>query len=311
MYREAQIYHTPVLPEKTTSLLITDKGANYLDATAGSGGHTDGILKSGNKQTKVIALDRDPDAIRVLTERFRNQPQVIIVKANYRDIAKTRQVLEWVPYSGILLDFGTSSHMIDDAARRGFSFQMDGPLDMRMDQTQLMTAANVINDYEPDRLITILRRYGELKEAPKIVRIIVENRPITRTVQLAELLLSRFGSRDKGFKIIRKLFQAIRIEVNDELSAIHQVLQDSLDLLITGGRVVALSYHSLEDRIVKHFIREHTRDCICPPRQPVCTCGGNHATLKNLTPKVIIASEEEIEQNPRAHSVKMRAFAKI
>lgn len=276
--------HTSVLYLEALDWLAVRPGGVYVDATLGGAGHTRGILERGGR---VVAFDQDPEAI--ARAQALDLPNLTLVQANFRDLVSELEKRGLSPVDGILADLGVSSFHFDDA-RRGFSYQQEGPLDMRMG-TSGISAAEVVNTYPEDELADILYRYGEEPRSRRIARFIVENRPITTTTQLAEVIRRATGYRQAGHPA-RKSFQALRIYVNDELGALEQLLRGAEQVLKPGGRLVIISFHSLEDRLVKHFLRDSTR-------------------LKTLTKKPIIPSAKEQQTNPRARSAKLRAAERI
>ncbi len=301
--------HEPVLCGPVTDLLIHDPSGSYLDATAGGGGHTQAILARLNSEGRVVALDRDAEAITVLKQRFQDEPRVVVVQRNFRELDQVSEIFDLIPLAGILFDYGVSSHMLD-AGERGFSHRTAAPLDMRMDRRDSLTAGEVVNEYDTTRLANILFEYGEEKRSRRIAAAIDRARPLETTTELANVIRAAVPNRDEA-KTIARVFQAIRIEVNGELEAIHTSLPLAQERLRIGGRLVTMAYHSLEDRIVKRYIAERTKDCICNPRQPFCTCGGENATLRPVVKGALKADEGEIARNVRARSVRVRAAERV
>lgn len=271
--------HTPVLYHQALDWLSVRPGGVYVDATLGGAGHTRGMLERG---AKVIAFDQDPEAI--ARARALDLPDLTLVEANFRELLPRLEQLGMAQVDGILADLGVSSFHFDDA-QRGFSYQHQGPLDMRMGPGSL-TAAEVVNTFTEEEIAEILYQYGQEQRSRRIARFIVENRPITTTTQLAEIIRRATGFRQAGHPA-RKSFQALRIYVNDELGALKQLLQGAEQALKPGGRLVVISFHSLEDRLVKHYLRDSSR-------------------LQPLTKRPIVPSEAEQSENPRARSAKMR-----
>jgi 16S rRNA (cytosine1402-N4)-methyltransferase len=300
-----QTLHQPALLESVLQVLSPQKGESYLDGTAGYGGHAAAILQRVGPDSRVILVDRDAHAVLALNEQFGDRAE--IMRATYRQAAE-RLLEDGTVVDMILLDLGVSSPQIDNG-ERGFSFRVPAPLDMRMDQSQSQTAAMVVNKAPQRELERILRDYGEEPKARAVARAIVRARPITTTVALARAVRPvAYASRD--IDAATRTFQALRIEVNAELDQLRGALPVLGRLLSPGGRLAVISFHSLEDRIVKQFFDQEARDCICPPKQPVCTCG-HVASLIKLTPKHISATSAEIALNPRARSAKLRAAEKI
>jgi 16S rRNA (cytosine1402-N4)-methyltransferase len=276
----------------------------YFDGTAGYGGHAAAILEKIGSGGRAILVDRDQKAVRFLRARFGSQVEIL-----RRDFATAAEELadDGNLVNIALLDLGVSSPQLDEA-ERGFSFNLEAPLDMRMDNSQNLTAADVVNSYREQELADLLYAYGQEHRSRRIARAIVRSRPITTTKQLADVVTGSVGSTGKIHPATRT-FQALRIEVNDELEQLKAALPQLERLLAPGGRLAVISFHSLEDRIVKEYIHTQSRDCICPPNQPTCTC--NHlATLQKINRRVIKGSEYDAF-NPRARSAKLRAAVKI
>ncbi len=301
--------HDPVLCEPVMDLLVHDLSGSYLDATAGGGGHTQALLRRLNENGRVIALDRDSDAIRQLKQRFESDSRVTVVHSPFGELDQVGEIFDHLPLAGVLFDYGVSSHMLD-VGERGFSHREEGPLDMRMDRRSGLTAADVVNEYDLHRLVKILSQYGEEPRSKKVARSLVEARPVHTTTELANVLRQAVPQRDEA-KTVARVFQAIRIEVNGELDEIKDALPLAEQRLAIGGRIVCMAYHSLEDRIVKRYFAQQSRDCFCDPHQPFCTCGGENATLKPITRKAIQADDAEIAKNVRARSVRVRAAERI
>ncbi|MBW4061864.1 16S rRNA (cytosine(1402)-N(4))-methyltransferase RsmH [Candidatus Saccharibacteria bacterium] len=296
--------HQPVLLDQVVRVLSPRALESYLDGTAGYGGHAAAIIDAIGPNGRVILVDRDANATRALATRWGDQAE--IMNATYLEAA-TRLAEDGPLVDMILLDLGVSSPQLDNA-ERGFSFKADAPLDMRMDQSDSRTAADIINKYDERRLAKILRDYGEEPKANAVARAIVGARPLATTYDLAKIA-RRYAAPMKDVDNATRTFQAVRIAVNDELGQLEQALPILVRLLAPGGRIAVISFHSLEDRIVKQFFETESRDCICPPKQPICTCG-HVATLRKLTFKPIIGDSTEIAINPRARSAKLRAAEK-
>jgi 16S rRNA (cytosine1402-N4)-methyltransferase len=286
-------------------VLAPQKGESYLDGTAGYGGHADAIIGRVGPRGRVILVDRDVTAIKTLAERFGDHAEVI--HSDYLEAANGL-FEDGTLVDMILLDLGVSSPQFDNR-ERGFSFSGDGPLDMRMDQTQRLTAADVVNNWPVRELERVIREYGEEPKARAVARAIVAARPYATTAELA-LVVRPAAVATSGIDSATKTFQALRIEVNSELELLQTALPVLIKLLAPGGRLAVISFHSLEDRIVTQFFDRESRDCVCPPKQPVCTCG-HVASVRKLTVKPITASASEIDSNPRARSAKLRAAEKI
>lgn len=283
-------------------------GQWFIDATLGAGGHTQAILEATAPDGRVLALDADPQARIIARPRLAPYgDRVQYVHANFTELAVIARRLGFVPVHGVLFDLGLSSAQLDEPGR-GFSFQNSDHLDMRYDPRILTTAEHLVNNLSQAELADLIYRFGEEPRSRLIARAIVAARPIRTTSQLAEVIVKAVGGRRGARRHPATLtFQALRIAVNDELGALASALPAATSLLVPGGRLAVISFHSLEDRIVKEFFQRESRDCICPesPRPPVCTCG-HRATLHIITRKPIMASSEEIARNPRARSAKLR-----
>lgn len=300
-------HHLPVLLDDTVRILDPKPGQVYLDGTAGFGGHAAKILDLLGSNGEAILVDRDAMAVRHLSDRFGDTVEVM--HATYLEAAE-RLAEDGSLVDLILLDLGVSSPQLD-LSQRGFSFRHDAPLDMRMDQSQSLTAAEVVNTYPERELERIIRDYGEEHRYRAVTRAIIVARPLATTRQLAAVVRKAVGGggvREGMIDSATRTFQAIRIEVNSELSQLEAALPKLSHILAPGGRIVVITFHSLEDRIVKQFFDRESRDCICPPKQPICTCG-HMATLQKLLSKPIAGSINDAF-NPRARSAKLRAAEK-
>ena len=304
--------HKPVLFDKTIELLDIKQDGIYFDGTAGGGGHSAGILGKLGKNGRLICVDQDPDAIEVLNERFGKDERVTVVKANFSEIPSVIKGLDTEYLDGVLMDIGVSSHQLD-CAGRGFSYHNDAPLDMRMSRSG-PTAADYVNTLSFSELVHILSAYGEEKFAKNIARAIERERavsPITTTTQLAEIVKSAYPAAKRHDKHpARKTFQALRIFVNGELDRLSEGLDNAFASLKTGGRLAVITFHSLEDRMVKQRMAKWCEGCICPKDFPICVCGRKpSARLVNRKP--IEADSGELEENPRSRSAKLRCCEKI
>lgn len=305
----AQAPHLPVLYKTIITALQPRSSGRYIDGTLGAAGHATGILTESAPGGELLGLDLDPQALAIARERLAPfGERAHIVQASYTTMKEQAAKLGWDAVDGIVLDFGVSSMQLD-TPERGFSFLSDGPLDMRFSPNAAISAADLVNSYAETDLADIIFRYGEDRLARRIARAIVGNRPFTTTRQLADLILKSIG-RPERIHPATRTFQALRIAVNGELDAIESVLPIAVGMLKPGGRLAVISFHSLEDRIVKEYFRHESRDCICPPRQPICTCG-HKASITEINRKPIEADEEEVQQNPRARSAKLRIAEKI
>ena len=298
-------YHEPVLTEETLALLITDRDGIYVDGTVGGGGHAEKICEHLGPRGRLIGIDADADAIeasRVRLDRFGSR--VTLIRANFRHIVSELGTRGVQQLAGIVLDLGVSSHQIDQA-ERGFSFRADGKLDMRMDSRRPVSAHEVVNSYSQERLEAVLREYGEERAARRISRGLVRARPVATAGELNAVVERCVGGRYLT-KSLARVYQAIRIEVNGELESLREALVSVPDLLLPGGRCVVISYHSLEDRIVKEFFRLEAADRI-PSQHKLAPDLPRSPRLKILTRKPVTASGKEIAGNPRARSAKLRA----
>ncbi len=301
--------HRPVLYQEIILSLRPHSPGLYLDGTLGAGGHAWGILTASQPDGKLLGLDVDPQALAMARERLSTfGERAILVQASYVDLQTQLSRIGWKTVDGIVLDLGVSSMQID-TPERGFSFQADGPLDMRFDPRQATRASDLVNQLPERELSDLIWRYGEERRSRKIAQAIVQARPLFTTRQLAEVILRVGGQRGKIHPATRT-FQALRIAVNQELQALEKVLPAAVSALASGGRLAVIAFHSLEDRLVKQFAQRESRDCICPPDQPVCTCG-HKATINIITRHPIEASEVEKKENSRSRSAKLRVVEKI
>lgn len=305
--------HKSVLLEETVDSLNVKSGGIYVDGTLGGGGHSYQILKRMNGKGRLIGIDQDEDAICAATERLREYGDMVtIVRDNYCNIKNVLDNLGITGVDGIVLDLGVSSYQLD-TSERGFSYMEDGPLDMRMDNRKNITAEDIVNDYSEMELFHIIRDYGEDKFAKNIAKHIVMERQkerITTTGQLADIVKAAIPMKvraAKGGHPAKKTFQAIRIELNRELDVLKQSIDTMIDLLNDDGRLCIITFHSLEDRIVKNSFRKNENPCTCPPDFPVCVCG-KKSKGKIITRKPVVPSAEELEENRRAKSSKLRVF---
>jgi 16S rRNA (cytosine1402-N4)-methyltransferase len=301
--------HIPVLYQEVIDYLQPAGGSCFVDATVGSGGHSLGLLKASAPDGIVLALDRDPMAIEFARQRLEEfKDRVTLINASYEQMAIIASQNGMSGVDGVLMDLGLSSRQLADSDR-GFSFLEDGPLDMRFDTSRGSTAADLINAMPEEDIADILWRYGDVRESKRFARAIVRERPIDSTLQLAELVQNESRARGK-IHPATLIFQALRIAVNDELETLKEGLSAALEVLKIGGRLAVISFHSLEDRIVKHFIREQSRDCVCPPEFPVCICDVR-PTVRAVHRKVIRPTEAEVQSNPRSRSARMRVAEKV
>lgn len=307
---ESPTPHVPVLYHEIINSLAPFSGGLYIDGTVGAGGHAWGILEASNPHGRLLGIDLDSQALAIANQRlslFGDRAEVR--QGSYTEMKSFAYELGWNFIDGIILDLGVSSIQLD-TKNRGFSFQVDAPLDMRFGDHISRTAADIINTFSEKDLADVIWRYGEEKLSRKIARYLCEARPIRTTSELASIVKKAYGKQISPIHPATRTFQAIRITVNQEMQAIETVLPIAIDLLKPGGRLAVISFHSLEDRIVKTFFRQESKDCICPPEQLICTC--NHkAKIKEINRKPIVATEQEIKDNPRSRSAKLRIAEKL
>lgn len=304
-------YHVPVLRATAIDYLVTRAEGVYVDGTCGGGGHTREILSRCGAGARIVGIDRDADAVARCKEALGRDRRLTILQSNYSQLRPVLDTLGIEQIDGVLLDLGVSSRQID-AAERGFSYQRDGALDMRMDRETELNAMIILRTYDEEALAGLLFRFGEEPAARRIARAILREReraPIGTTERLRALIERTVPERVR-LKTLSRVFQALRIAVNDELAHLEEALAAIRDRLGIGGRLVVIAYHSLEDRIVKNFIRLEAATCVCPPRTPVCVCG-KIARLRALTRRALVPTPEEIMNNPRARSARLRAAEKI
>jgi 16S rRNA (cytosine1402-N4)-methyltransferase len=281
-----------------------------VDGTVGAGGHAYGILQASQPDGLLLGMDVDPQALALAEVKLAEfNGRARLIRASYTTLLNQLASLEWGRVDGILLDLGLSSMQLDTQSR-GFSFHSEAPLDMRFDPDQELSAAQLVNSLDEVALADILYRYGEERRSRQVAHAIVNARPIRSTTQLAEIVSGVTSGGKSGIHPATRTFQALRIAVNGELDALGDVLPQTLEALKLGGRLMVISFHSLEDRMVKQFMRRESRDCICPPRQPDCTCG-HKATLRVITSKPIRPQEDETRSNPRSRSARLRIAERI
>ena len=314
--KTVDFHHVPIMVREVTELLEPDRGGVFVDGTLGGGGHSEAILKLLPETGRLIGIDRDETALAAASARlapFRDR--FTAIHGNFFRMKPLLLQKGIAAADGILLDLGVSSYQLDEPSR-GFSYKAEAPLDMRMDQTAALTAADVVNGYPEKELVRIFRDYGEERFSPLIARRIAERRaqaPIKTTTELADLIAgaipSKFRHKEQQHPA-RRCFQAIRIEVNGELQGLREAIDQCIELLSPGGRIVVLTFHSLEDRIVKTAFKTAENPCVCPPRSPQCVCGRTPYG-KILTKHPLIACEAEQQQNSRSACCKLRALQKV
>ena len=306
--------HTSVLLNETIEMLNIKPNGIYVDCTLGGAGHSLELLKRGGKKVRLVGIDRDPEALMVAGERLKKyEKQIALVHSNYSNIKNILKELGIDGIDGCMLDLGVSSYQLDNP-ERGFSYMHDAPLDMRMDTTQYLNAHQIINEYSQKELCRIIRDYGEERWAARIAQFIVEERErktIETTGELVTVIKKAITNRARqnGSHPAKRTFQAIRIEVNNEIGLLERSLRDIADCLNPGGRLCVISFHSLEDRVAKQVIRNLERPCTCPPEAPICTCG-KVQVLKSVS-KLILPSKDEIALNSRSKSAKLRCAEKV
>lgn len=307
--------HIPVLPGECMDGLNIKPDGIYVDGTTGGGGHSSLIARRLSEKGRLICVDRDEEALAAASKHLEPLGKnITFVKNNFIEISDILKELQIEKIDGIMFDLGVSSYQLDNG-QRGFSYMTDAPLDMRMDRQQSLDAREVVNTYDRDRLKMIISTYGEERFAPSIASAICrrrEEKPIETTMELTDIIKSAMPAAAKREKQhpAKRTFQAIRIEVNGELAAIEKAVRDSVACLAPGGRVAVISFHSLEDRIVKRAFAALAQGCTCPKEFPVCICG-NKPKIKIISKGVITASPEELEENPRSRSAKLRVAEKI
>ena len=308
--------HVSVLLDESVDVLAPERGGIFVDCTAGGGGHSAAIAERLPEGGRLIAVDRDGEAVEAAGKRLEKYgPKCTVVRSNYRDVGAVLDSLGIEEINGVLWDLGVSSHQLDEADR-GFSYGVDAPLDMRMDRSGGITAADVVNGYPVEELKRIIRDYGEEKFAGPVARSICEMRekePIVSTGRLAEAIIRGIPAaarKSEAQHPAKRTFQAIRIEVNGELDGIEPSIRAAVEKLAPGGIAAVISFHSLEDRIVKRTFQDLATGCTCPPEFPVCVCG-KKPTVEILTKKPILPSDGETGTNPRARSAKLRAVRKL
>ena len=305
------VRHTPVLVEEVVDSLDIRDGGAYIDCTAGEGGHAEAVLRRAGGGARLLGVDLDGEALETARRRLGGYGELaVLAEGSFRDLRELASGRGFVPADGVLMDLGVSSLQLESAPR-GFSFSRSGRLDMRFGASQRTTAYDVVNGESEAGLSEIIRSYGEEKRPMRIARAIVAARPIETTVELAEVVSYAVGGRrGRGVHPATRTFQAIRIAVNEELLNLESGLEQAVDVLATAGRLVVISYHSLEDRLVKDFMRTRQSECVCPPAVPACVCD-HEPTLKILTRRVVRPTAAEVSVNPRSRSARMRVAERL
>ena len=302
-------YHKPVLFDEVIENIITNMEGVYLDCTLGGAGHTQGILENTSEGAVVIAIDQDDDAIEFAEKKLEDyKGRIKIFKDNFRNLDTVLYMAGYEKVSGILMDIGVSSYQLDDP-ERGFSYKYEAKLDMRMNKNAKISAYEVINEFSEQEIADILYKYGEEPKSRRIARKITEARKekkIETTTELADIVIRAIGKSMKRHPA-KRTFQAVRMYVNQELEVLEEALEKAVELLEDRGRLLVITFHSLEDRIVKNKFREFEKPCKCPPNIPICVCG-KESLGKVITKKPIVAGELELNDNSRAHSAKLRVF---
>ncbi len=302
--------HTPALLNEVVEALQVKPGKRYVDCTLGLGGHARAILEKSLPDGQLLGIDADPEAIRVATTKLTQYSGVtILVNDNFTNLENICRENDFLPVDGILFDLGISSAQLDDA-ERGFSFQHEAQPDMRFSPNQVLTATDLINILPEDRLAQLIYEYGEEHRSRQIARLIVKNRPVVSTISLAHMIEQAIGDRKQKIHPATRTFLALRITVNHELENLEIALNQTIKCLNRRGRLVVISYHSLEDRIVKQFMKREAMACLCPPQTPVCNCG-HVPSFKLISKKVITPSPGEVGKNPRIRSAKLRVAERL
>lgn len=290
--------------------LSVQPGGRFVDCTVGGGGHSLAILEAAAPGGLLLGIDADADALEIARARLQpHTDSALLSQANFRDLAAVCRKANFIPVHGVLFDLGVSSYQLS-AEGRGFSFQAEAPLDMRFGESQTVTADEIVNTYSERDLADLIWRYGEEPASRRIARAIVGARPLATTSELAAVISRAAAGARRRIHPATRTFQALRIAVNDELNALTSALGQAIDVLGRGGRLVVIAFHSLEDRIVKQFMRRESRDCICPPEAPACTCG-HRARLRLVTKGAARPSQEEVAVNRRSRSARLRAAEKL
>lgn len=303
-------HHQSVLLNETIEALNVQPGGSYIDCTVGGGGHAAAILKASSPGGQLLGFDADPVAIQTAQSILKKYGKsVLLVNQNFSHLGEISTECNFRPVHGILFDLGMSSLQLTESGR-GFSFQHDAPLDMRFSPDQELTAAQIVNDFSESELATLIWNYGEERRSRRIAKRIIEARPLQTTLELAHVVTNAINGERGRIHPATKTFQALRMAVNQEVENLRSALKQAVHLLGFGGRLVVISFHSLEDRPVKEFMAREARACICPPETPECTCQ-HRPTLRLVSKGVIRPSAQEIKENPRSRSAKMRVAERV
>lgn len=310
MPMEESLAHQPVLYNEIIHFLQPQRSGRYIDGTVGAGGHARGILDASEPDGILLGLDLDTTALELARKNLESyEDRVFLVHSSFGNLRKQLNAMGWQMVDGILLDLGLSSMQIDTPGR-GFSFRQEASLDMRFNQQNPLSAKDLVNNLPEGELADLLFKYGEERRSRQVAKAIVKSRPIESTLELAKIIASATSSGRPGRHPATRSFQALRIAVNDELAVLEKVLPQAISSLKQNGRLAVIAYHSLEDRIVKHYFRQESQDCICPPEQIVCICG-HKAAVKVITKRPIRPQEDEIIRNSRARSARLRVVEKL
>ncbi len=302
--------HVPVLLDEVIAGLQPQRGGYFVDCTVGLGGHAAAILEKISPSGRLLGIDADPEAIKLSQDKLNDYVEAVtLVNDNFVNLEAICKRYHFHPVDGILFDLGVSSLQLD-TAERGFSFHLDAPLNMRFDAEQGLTASDIVNSFSEQELAKLIEKYGEERHSRRLARHIVQNRPIATTVELSRLVEQASGGKRAKIHPATRTFMALRIAVNSELQNLELALKQTINLLRPGGRLTVISYHSLEDRIVKQFMRDAASSCLCPPGTVICRCG-HVPTLKLISRKVIKPTSLEIESNPRSRSAKLRIAERL
>ncbi len=305
-----ELSHEPVMLGECLGALQVQRGGRYIDCTVGGGGHAEAIMEESSPGGQLLGIDADPRAIKLAAEKLKNYGRdVILVNDNFRNLENICNRYGFRPVNGVIFDLGISSLQLGEA-ERGFSFLRDAPLDMRFSDRQAITAADIVNTYPEVELARLLYKYGEERRSRRVAKRIVGSRPLRTTLELARVVEQAVSGARGRIHPATKTFQALRIAVNRELESLELALEQALELLGLGGRIVVVSFHSLEDRVVKDFMRREARGCICPPGVLTCICG-HTPRLRILSKKVVKPSPAEVRANPRSRSARMRVGERV